>query len=152
MLVYFRIKSYKEWLPLKQRKDSKWGRHKVWRNCTYSSVQNYSVDVVQCNAVKKSKVFVHFCRFQFKAFFFLFLEKLMRKNPPTTCAWLEGREKRFFKVQVLWEGHKIKKKFPTLFWNYLVTPKQTGIFLNFLWPSQNIWTLDHWRRRRKNNF
>ena len=110
----------KLWLPLKQRKDSTWGRHKVWRNCTCSSVQNYSVDVVHCNAVKKTKVLVHFCRFQLKAFFFLFLEKLMRKNPPTTCAWLEGREKRLFKVHILWEGHKITKKYPTLFWNYLV--------------------------------
>ena len=92
---------------------------------------------MQCNAVKKSKVFVHFCRFQFKAFFlFLFLEKLMRKNPPTTCALLEGREKRLFKVQIWWEGHKI---FPLCFEityivqsnlvirNFLVTLK---LFLN----------------------
>jgi hypothetical protein len=50
----------------------------------------------------------------------------MRKNPPTTCAWLEGREKRLFKVQILWEGHKIKKKFPTLFWNYLVCNIKTN--------------------------
>ena len=40
------------------------------------------------------------------------------------------------KVQILWEGHKIWKKYPTFFWNYLVM----SIF--FLWPSQNIWTLE----------
>ena len=39
------------------------------------------------------------------------------------------------------EGHKIGKKYPSFFWNYLVTSKKSGRFFQIFWPSQNIGTL-----------
>ena len=113
MLVYFRKKSYRKWLPLKQRKDSTWGRHKVWRNCTCSSVQNYSADVVQCNAVKKSKVFVRFCRFQFKAFFF-WKNSWERIHPQHVRGWKGGR-KGCLKFRYCEKATKFDRNLPLCF-------------------------------------
>ena len=36
--------------------------------------------------------------------------------------------KSYFKVKILWEGHKIWKIYPTLVWHYLVMSKQDGRF------------------------
>ena len=46
-----------------------------------------------------------------------------------------------FKVQILWEGHKIWKNIPPFFKNYLVTCKQSWNFFKSLRLSKKIWTL-----------
>ena len=54
----------------------------------------------------------------------------------------------FYKGQVLWEGHKIRKNRPLYYWYWLVTSKQNWTVFNSLWSSENIWTVN--RKLAKN--
>ena len=55
--------------------------------------------------------------------------------------------KNCVRVQILSEGHYIRKKNPISFWNYIPTKffkTDRVIFFKSLWLSQNIWTLYRW--------
>ena len=45
------------------------------------------------------------------------------------------------KVHIFWEGHKMFAKSPAFFDWYKHQSKKGRDFAKFLWPSQNIWTL-----------
>ena len=47
------------------------------------------------------------------------------------------------KVQIFWEGHKKFEKISHFIWRYLVCSNELKDCLKFLWPSQNICTLQY---------
>ena len=48
------------------------------------------------------------------------------------------------KFHIFWEGHKNLAKSSPNFWPQNTQSKVRWRFHNFLWPSQNIWTLYRW--------
>ena len=50
-----------------------------------------------------------------------------------------------FKVHIFWEGHKILPNLHCRFDGYYIGQIR---FRKNLWPSQNVWTLDHTNHRR----
>ena len=66
-----------------------------------------------------------------------------KMHSPTPSLNTQSCIKRFLVVKFTYseKAKKFGKKILTVFWNYLVTSKQSGRFFQIFWPSQNIWTL-----------
>ena len=88
-----------------------------------------------------------FCmQFIFKLYSFLFLnserdwtiKKCSRNCIEHDFSHIILKLKIWSKVQILWEGYKIKKKTLILFWNYWLTSKQRGFFFSNLWGLLRI--------------
>ena len=70
-----------------------------------------------------------------RAFFYIYTSKKICRFEVHVNVTRATRDRfKESKVQIFWEGHKIRKKISKYIWRYLGTSKN-------LWPSRNIWTL-----------
>ena len=80
-----------------------------------------------------------------------FMNKILPNWRLWARAWCWSHD-MFFKVHIFWEGHKILRNLPLTFYYMHCSQKLGEDFAKFLWPSQNVWTLQSYDFKSLNNY